>query len=80
MGTSGRTMQPKGRPQASFTVLASGMTASVNDVMRGRGAAVMVMREGGARDERLGVLIIFQVAGSGGDGRRRRTSMNATRQ
>ena len=48
MGTSGRTMQPKGRPQASFTVLASGMTASVNDVMRGRGAAAMVMREGGS--------------------------------
>ena len=38
MGTSGLTMQPKGKPHESLTVLASGMTARVNDVMRGRGA------------------------------------------
>jgi hypothetical protein len=39
-------MQPNGRPHASLTVLASGITASVNDVMRGNGAADMVHKNG----------------------------------
>jgi hypothetical protein len=38
-------MQPKGRPQASFTVLASGITARVNDVMRGNGTAAMMTND-----------------------------------
>ena len=46
MGTRGRTMQPNGRPHASLTVLASGITASVNDVMRGNGAADMMYKNG----------------------------------